>query len=143
VINGFENTWGPVMNLQEDQEGVAYLQNVAKFFAQVVPFEELQVARQLVLPGGYARGHRPLALASGKRDLVTVYLPAGGAVTLDLPGDSEYEAQWWYDPRTGGLSDATSSRAAGALGDCLAYEAPDGTDGSGLPLDWVLVLFTT
>jgi hypothetical protein len=136
------------MSLADDQEGVAYLQNVKKFFTQVVPFEELGVARRLVLPGDYARGHRPLSLASDNRDLVTVYLPAGGAVALDLPGDSEYEAQWWYDPRTGELSDAASSRVDGSRGadvprDRLAYEAPTGTDSRGRPLDWVLVLFTT
>jgi hypothetical protein len=142
VINGFENTWGPVMNLEDDQEGVAYLQNLKRFFTQVVPFEELGVAPGLVLPGPYERGYRPLALASANRDLVAIYMPAGGAVTLDLPGDRQYNAQWWYDPRTGELSDATPSCVADPPDDKLAFEAPAGVDATGWPLDWVLVLFT-
>jgi hypothetical protein len=141
VINGFENTWGPVMNLEEDQEGVRYLQNVGKFFTQVVPFEQLEVAHDLVLPGAHGRGHRPLALASEGRDLVAVYYPAGGSAALDVPAAREYAGQWWYDPRSGELSDAAASRIAGD--DRLAYQAPPGKDEAGWPLDWVLVLFAS
>jgi hypothetical protein len=174
------------MNLQEDQEGVAYLSHLKAFFTQVVPFEQLRVVYELVLPGTFERehkpgprvlaktaltwsrkalgkllkrppsdlpgptmpnimsismllGHKPLALASADRDLVVVYMPAGGDLVLDLPGDQQYRAQW-YDPRTGELSETTALSVADASGDKLGFEAPGGTDGHGHPWDWVLLL---
>ena len=132
VINGFENTWGPVMNLDRDQEGVSYLQNVRRFFTQVVPFERLRPAPEIVLSGRFEWGHQPLALATEDRDLVAVYLPAGGAVTLDLP-KRPYDARW-YDPRTGDLCPGDVQDAG------LCFIAPPGSDQQGRPLDWVLVL---
>lgn len=141
VVNGFENSWGPVMNLEEDQEGVRYLQNVGRFFRQVVPFEQLEPAHELVLPGAHGEGRKPLALASQGRDLVAVYYPAGGVATLDLPAGQTYAEQSWYDPRNGELSAAAGSRVAGD--DRLAYAAPTGRDAEGCPLDWVLVLLAS
>jgi len=141
VINGFENSWGPVMDLEGDQEGVRYLQNVGKFFSQVVPFEQLERAHELVLPGAHGQGRRPLALASQGRDLLAVYYPAGGVAALDLPAERDYAGQWWYDPRTGELSDAANSRVPDD--DRLAYGAPPGRDEEGRPLDWVLVLLAS
>lgn len=136
VINGFENSWGPVMILDQDQPGVVYLQNVRRFFIEVVPFHRLRPAPQIIAAGEYARGHRPLALATDSHDVVAVYLPAGGTVTLDLPGDDRYKAQW-YDPRRGELSPATPSDHNDELG----FAAPPGQDGDGHPWDWVLALF--
>ena len=135
VMNGFENTWGPVMNLEQDQEGVVYLRRVKDFFTRIVPFEQLQVAHDLVVAEDVARGHRPLALASASRDLVVAYLPVGGIVTLGLRVEKAFLRARWYDPRTGDLFDAAVADGAG-----LTFVAPEGTDAKGWPLDWVLVL---
>jgi hypothetical protein len=133
VINGFENAWGPVMNLDRDQEGVVYLQNVRRFFTTVVPFTRMRPVPEVVLPAAYERGHQPLALATEERDMVAVYLPVGGEVALDLPEGDRYDARW-YDPRTGELHPWDAQSAV------RCFVAPSGLDRKGRPLDWVLVL---
>lgn len=138
VMNGFENTWGPVMNLEQDQEGVDHLRRLKDFFTRIVPFERLQVAHDLVLSEKTVRGHKPLALASASRTLVVVYLPAGGTVMLDLPVDKAFSQAQWYDPRTGHLMDVAEKDRV--TGEQLSFVAPDRTDAAGWPLDWVLVL---
>lgn len=137
VCNGFENSWGPVMDLEHDQEGVRYFQHLHRFATGVVPFLRLCPAQELlVLPdGGYERGHAPLILASGERDVVAVYFPAGGAATLDLPQQGALTAQW-YDPRTGEVQAGPVAWTA----DGLAVTAPKTTDAAGRPQDWVLTL---
>lgn len=143
VINGFENTWGPVMDLEHDQEGVRYLQLVRRFFMQVVPFEALSPAPRLVVAGAYGTGRKPLALASPERELVAVYFPAGGSAVLDLPLGQAYIEQHWYDPRTGALCNATPSPDLPGTGGLVRYATPGGVDAQGRPLDWVLALCTT
>lgn len=132
VIHGFENSWGPWERLGEDQSGLVYLQHLHRFFTKVLPFSELRPAWEIVRDAGrYEPGHRPLALASPSRDRAAVYLPAGGAVSLDLPRPVDAYASRWYDPCTGELSDAQADGAT--------FHSPDRLR-SGHPQDWVLVL---
>jgi len=131
VIHGFENSWGPWMILEQDQPGMVYLLHLRRFFTEIVPFDRLRPAPQLVAPAEYVPGGRPLALATEELDVVAVYLPVGGAVTLDLSSGADRQAQW-YDPRTG------ESRAA--RGNGLTFTSPEGVDDQGHPLDWVLTL---
>jgi hypothetical protein len=135
VINGFENSWGPAMILDRDQEGVAYLQRVQHFFARVAPFARLRPAPELLVPEGRATGCHPLVLATEDRAMVAVYFPALGEACLDLPAGRQYQAQW-YDPRTGELSPAVEEMEDGAL----SFVAPLGYDDQRRPWDWVLVL---
>jgi hypothetical protein len=134
IIHGFENSWG-IFPLQADDQhpGMDYLLLVRKFFTEVVPFHHLRVASQVISEGNDAVGHRPRVLASEAQDVVAVYLPTGGRVTLRLT-QSEYRAQW-FDPRTGALTEATpqGDTAAG-----LSFTAPVG--GGAQPWDWALVL---
>ena len=104
VIHGFENTWGPWMVLDEDQPGLAYLLHLRRFFTEVVPFHQLRPAPEIVAGGEYAPGHRPLALATASRDLIAIYLPAGGPAEPALPDDKQYTLRW-FDPRTGDMGD--------------------------------------
>jgi hypothetical protein len=134
VINGFENSWGPKMILDQDQEGVAYLQNVRAFFSSVVPFERMRPAPELLVPGEWEPGCRPLVLATEERDVIAVYLPVLGEADLELEGDREYDAQW-YDPRTGELSSAVEVGEDG-LQEYIVPPAPEDDH----PSDWVLVL---
>jgi hypothetical protein len=134
VIHGFENSWGPFLVLDEDQPGLIYLQHLRRFCCEIVPFERLRTAPEVVVPGEYGRGERPLALATGERDVVCVYLPTGGTVTIDLPADRQYEGQW-FDPRMGQLLPATPSAENGSR-----FRAPAGMDSEGHPWDWVLLL---
>ncbi|MEA3346369.1 MAG: hypothetical protein U9Q78_09065 [Chloroflexota bacterium] len=90
VIHGFENSWGPWMNLDQDQPGLAYLLHLRRFFIEVVPFHRMQPASTVVVPSDRESGHRPLALSSEDCDVVAVYLPVGGRVELDLPVDRDY-----------------------------------------------------
>ena len=135
VIHGFENSWGPFMVLDEDQSGLAYLLHMRRFFTEVVPFERMQPAPDVLVPNEYAWGCQPLVLATEQRDVVAVYMPALGIVYLDLPGDKLYEAQW-YDPRTGERMPAEADVEDGER----RFVAPAAFDQSGHPQDWVLVL---
>jgi hypothetical protein len=131
VIHGFENSWGPFELLGRDQAGLLHLR---RFFTEVVPFERLRPAAELLEGSEYALGHRPSALATPDRSIVAAYLPVGGAVELRLPGSGgRYDARW-YDPRTGGLSTASPN----AEGESLGFAATEA--GGGHPEDWVLVL---
>jgi hypothetical protein len=136
VCNGFENSWGPVMDLENDQEGVRCFEHLHRFVTEVVPFHRLRPAPELIVEPepAYARGTAPLALASGGRDLATVYFPAGGRATLRLP-EGAYTAQW-YDPRTGAVGAAEAVRTPNGL----QVTAPATQDVSGRPEDWVLTL---
>ncbi len=135
VINGFESTWGPLMILDEDLLGVTYLQNVRHFFTKVVPFHRLRPTPDILAPGDYTLGHQPLVLATDTQDIVAVYMPAGGSVTLQLTADVPSNARW-YDPRTG---EETSAQVTDSEG-ILRFTTPEGRTSGGRPYDWVLVL---
>lgn len=135
VVHGFENSWGPFMVIEEDQPGLAYLLHLRRFLTEVVPFHRMRAAPEIIVAGESDPGHRPLALATSGRDTVAIYLPAGGEVTLSLPGERPRNMQW-FDPRTGELRSATLS----GEGRRLSFAAPGGQDENGHPWDWVLVL---
>ena len=131
VIGGFGYTWGPYLVVDRDQPGVAQTALVKRFFTEVVPFERLSPAPELILSSSpAARGEHPVCLADADRREVVVYLPVGGSVRVNLPERKRYEASW-FDPRTGHTQPATVSDAS----ECTA---PAGGDPH--PDDWVLVL---
>ncbi|HEY63536.1 MAG TPA: DUF5060 domain-containing protein [Caldilineae bacterium] len=134
IIHGFENSWGPFAVLDRDQPGLAYLLHLRRFFTEMVPFHRMRPAPELIAPGAYAPGRRPLALATEDREVVAAYLPVGGAVELTLPTGKRYQARW-FDPRTGDLQAAGMSEADGRR----RFVAPPGQDEQGHPWDWVLV----
>lgn len=134
VANGFECTWGPYMLLDKDQEGVAYLPLVRKFFEDIVGMD-LRPANGLLNLGDqtFAVDEEPLCMADEAKKTVIVYLPNSCHVELNLPAGSNYTAQW-YDTRTGAL---TAAQASGAS---LGFDSSAGVDEHEQPLDWVLLL---
>ncbi|MFO8006801.1 MAG: DUF5060 domain-containing protein [Candidatus Brocadiia bacterium] len=130
IIHGWENSWGPYMLLEEDQAGMEQFLLMRRFFHQIVPFEKVRPAPALVQGEGWDRGHAPLAMADAERELVAVYLPVGGEVTLKLPEGKRYGARW-FDVRTGKLSAAAAENGR-------YFSAPAG--GGEHPYDWILVL---
>jgi len=132
VIHGFENSWGPWQVLDQDQPGLVDLLHLRHFFTEVVTFETLRPAPELLLPESWNPGTRPLALADAGKDLCVVYLPVGGAVHLALPAGKEFQAQW-FDPRTGALVAAVAAGNGG-------YTAPAGRTAEGHAWDAVLIL---
>lgn len=124
IIAGFENSWGPWMDLETDLPGTADLVVLNGFVGGEIPFERMQPAPDLV-SGDWPPGHRPLALAEAGGGLRLVYMPVGG--TLDIPGDGRAE---WFDPRSGARQPAGES----------PFAAPAGADASGNPMDWILIL---
>ena len=130
IIHGFENSWGPWAELEEDQPGLADLLQVRRFFGEIVPFAELRPAPGLIEGEGWEPGQRPLALANGDRSRVAVYLPTGGEVELTLPDDSA-SAWSWFDPRSGEQTAASAAEVG------MRFVAPEG--GGDRPWDWVLV----
>jgi hypothetical protein len=132
IIHGFENSWGPFQELDEDQPGLAYLLLVRHFFTEIVPFAALRPAPGLAR-GSDQPGHRPLALATPDRDAVVGYLPTGGEVSVDGIGDG-YAGEW-FDPRTGELAPAIPGSSG-------RWVAPSPVSGE-RPDDWVLVLRRT
>jgi Protein of unknown function (DUF4038)/Domain of unknown function (DUF5060)/Putative collagen-binding domain of a collagenase len=133
IIHGFENSWGPFQLLDKDQEGLAYLLHLHRFFTEIVPFHEMQPASHLIASGEAGSGRRPLALATANSDVVAVYLPVGGTVEVSLPDNSIYSA-WWFDPRTGYITKAqpTINEATSTLTVHRERGEPS--------WDWVLVL---
>ncbi len=129
IIHGFENSWGPWMVLDSDQEGMADLLQLRRFFTEIAPFAELKPAEDLLSGADYPAGHKPSCLATSDRRIVAVYLPTGGEVALDVdPGG--YSTSW-FDPRTGELSPAEPSGRGFAI---------DRSDDPNRPDDWVLLL---
>ncbi|MFP3897587.1 MAG: putative collagen-binding domain-containing protein, partial [Anaerolineales bacterium] len=133
IIHGFENSWGPFADLENDQPGLEYLLHLHRFLTEVVSFEELAPAPELVASGEHASGERPLALASAERDVVAVYLPVGGEVFLDLSRSLDDYAMEWFDPCSGELAEATGDASSASL---IAPRAAQ----NGHPQDWVLLL---
>lgn len=131
IIHGFENSWGPFMNLGQDQPGLEYLLIVRRFVLEQIPFAHMRPAADLLVapPEGYGSGYRPLMMATPSRDTIAVYLPAGGAVQLTVSGEA-YAARW-FDPLTGSTLPAAASDEV--------YRSPGG-DHAGHPQDWILVL---
>ena len=128
VISGFENTWGPDMQLQPDAPGAADLMHLRVFFTRVVPFAALHPVRDLVSGGrDDVPGATPLAMQTNDRSTVAVYLPVGGVV--NIPRALRQHQLRWFDPRTGALCDVSQREET-------QCEPPGGvfpTD------DWVLV----
>ena len=131
IIHGFENSWGPFLDLEHDQPGLEYLLLLRRFVQECVPFADLRSAAELLGPvcGDYQPGHAPLAIATPERNVVAVYLPVGGAVELALPA-GRYGAEW-FDPLTGNILPAE--------GVGRTYSAPCG-EHEGYPQDWTLIL---
>jgi len=131
IIHGFENSWGPFLDLENDQAGLEQLLILRRFVLEVVPFAELRVADELLAADdvSYAPGRRPLVIASESRTTVAAYLPAGGAIQLGLPV-WEYEA-CWFDPLSGAGERAQPQGQA--------FHCPGGIV-EGHPKDWVLLL---
>jgi hypothetical protein len=131
VIHGFENSWGPWANLDEDQPGLQHLLHLRRFVTGVVPFDALSPAPDLLVGEGAEAGRRPQALATDDRSVVLAYLPVGGEVTLKIGPD---RVSRWFDPRTGDLRDAECVVES----DGMRFVAPTG-GGADRPADWVLV----
>jgi hypothetical protein len=60
----------------------------ARAFMEAVPFWEMQPHNELV-----KSGHAFCLAKPG--DIYALYLPAGGSVSIELPGDDEYQFAWW------------------------------------------------
>ncbi|MBA2247803.1 MAG: DUF4038 domain-containing protein [Chloroflexia bacterium] len=130
IIQGFENTWGPAQVLDQDQAGLTSLLHLRHFFTGLVPFDRLQPVTGLARSSDSAAGHAPLAMATPERDIVVVYLPVGGEVSLEpgLEGHKEH----WFDPRIGEMT--THEQRANNV-----FTPPERPAGDH-PDDWVLVL---
>jgi hypothetical protein len=137
VITGFENSWGPFLNLEEDQPGVAYLLHFKRFFSELVPFHRLQPAQDLLKSEHDRPGRTPRVLAAADHSVIAVYLPAGGDFEIEVPGEA-----WstrWFDPRTGELEDAEAQVSEKGA----RFSAPPGYSEAGHPWDWALLLQTS
>lgn len=127
VVHGFENSWGPWMELGVDQPGMADFVLWRKFFTELVPWTRLRPAPALLAKSERYAGHNPLAMATPERDVVIAYLPAGGSV--DLGSSCDGLRSRWFDPRTGAVSEASPRGGV--------FASPPGGP-SDRPLDWVL-----
>jgi hypothetical protein len=131
IIHGFENSWGPFMELDEDQEGLQHLLHVRQFFSEIVAFDQLGPTPGLASSADERRGHAPLALVSENRSVAVVYLPVGGDVTI--PSGERFATTAWFSPRTGELSEAEPVDGG------TEFSPPEPQVGD-RPDDWVLVL---
>ena len=74
-------------------------------------------------------------MANKEKDIVVVYFPAGGNVSLNLPNGKSFQG-WWFDPRG---CELTSTGFYDP--DKLTFEAPISLES--IPKDWVLLLKST
>ena len=123
IIAGFENSWGPWMDLENDLPGVADLV-VLNRFMRGLRFEDLQTGRRS--RGRQLRARPPSAGVEGPSGVALAYFPAGGEAELPLQGPAA-----WLDPRTGERRPATGQGGR--------FTAPAETDADGHPQDFVLV----
>jgi hypothetical protein len=126
IIAGFENSWGPWMDLETDLPGVADLVVLNEFVSKSIAFDTFRPAPDLV-SGSFDEGYRPLALKAQDGKQAMVYFPAGGAAEIGFAGDAG-----WFDPRSGTTS------PAGPQGN--SYTAPQEQDAESHPHDFILVL---
>jgi len=138
IIHGFENSWGPFQILDEDQPGLVYLLHLRRFLTEIVPFARLRPAHDLASSNDARRGHAPLTLATRDHAVIAVYLPTGGAVTLDC--DLTGHSAQWFNPRTAGVSPIA---AAGTM-NVFSPPRPElselpKTSEVDRPDDWVLI----
>jgi hypothetical protein len=110
--------------------GLAHLLHLHRFFTEIVPFARLWTVAVEATGADDRRGRLPLALATPEQDIVVVYLPTGGEITL-ARFDGYHRAEW-FNPRTGLLT-ATTGTIDGL------YAPPEPPSGD-RPHDWVLVL---
>ena len=128
LIHGFENSWGPWLDLEHDQEGMADLLQLRRFFTELVPFADL---RPLPPPSGWPAvpsGHRPSLLAG--EGVLLAYLPVGGGIDLTHVAQPSH-APAWFDPRSGELLPADPAGPH--------WTAPSRAERADRPDDWVLV----
>ncbi|MGW5329706.1 apiosidase-like domain-containing protein [Streptomyces sp. NPDC004014] len=126
VVHGFDNTWGPFLDLKNDQEGVAALLHLAHFFREHVAFHRLRPAPRPAAGPEASPSCAPLILQDVEDGTVVVYLPAGGSVELTaeaglLPVSGAVVRT--YDPRSGRLSTPQVHGEGAKFGD-----AGDGQD---------------
>jgi hypothetical protein len=112
VFAGFENTWGPYMQLEPDAPGAADLVHLRRFFTELAPFDALRRVDGIV-DGGRddVPGSTPLALAADDATCIAVYLPVGGHVRVAWP-DRRPRRLAWFDPRTGTTRDEGPASAS-------------------------------
>ena len=128
VISGFENTWGPDMQLEPDAPGATDLVHLRTFFTSIVPFAAMR-PRTGVVGGGRVDlpGAAPLVMQVDDRSILAAYLPVGGVLLLpDWLGEHEI---LWFDPRSGAFHEVPRQPAH----QCVP---PGGAEPSD---DWVLV----
>lgn len=128
VFAGFENTWGPYMQLDPDAPGAADLVHLRRFFVELAPFASLRPAHHLVQGGrDDVPGAAPRALATPDGATIAAYLPAGGRLAVAWPSTAHTRRLAWFDPRTGALHPAPPTPVLVPPG------GPDPVD------DWVLL----
>lgn len=126
IIAGFEHSWGPWMDLETDQPGVADIETLSRFLRDTVPFHTLRPAPGLA-SGDTRIGYRPHALQSTDGKVTLVYFPVGGTAEIAVSGTAE-----WFDPRSGSISPAEGAEGR--------FTAPEEADSVGHPHDFVLVI---
>lgn len=126
IVAGFENSWGPWMDLVTDLPGVADLEVLNRFVTESIDFAGFRPAPDLV-GGDYPAGHRPLALAHTARREALVYFPVGGSANVGFSGNAT-----WFDPRSGTSTEATAVDGV--------YTTPVEQDEDGHPHDFILVI---
>lgn len=139
VANGFENTWAPFMLLDQDQEGVAYLPPVRRFFEKMAGMD-LRPADDLLSfdDQHFDTDNEPLAMFCESNKKMAFYFPGGGYAKLTVPYSAQYLRGKWYDPRSGSI--ASESTLESIARTPVKIVAPGGIDKNGDPLDWVLLL---
>jgi hypothetical protein len=128
LIFGADTPWHQVL----DAPGALQMRHLARLI-QSRPLTSRVPDQQLIVgEPGTGRAH-VRAARSADGAVALLYLPSGGAVTVDLDRLSGVSIRpWWFDPRTGTASPAGERPRTGSA----TFTSPSRGDAE----DWVLVL---
>ncbi len=131
VVHGFNNTWGPHMNISNDSKGADYLIHYYRFMTEEIKFYEMHPNHDVL---SYASGRKgetmPSCLSNSDCSVIAIYFPTKGDCEIKATEHSGSYSYYWYNPRNGTKLDVK-----------LSIECRFETPGSDMKDDWVLLIF--
>ncbi len=130
VVHGFNNTWGPHMNIATDSRGADYLIHYARFMTGDIKFYEMKPNRNILIKLSGEKGEtQPVCLSNRDGSVVAIYYPVQGECELNLTGPFNEYSYYWYNPCNGAKTEPES-----CSGQCFVTPEADRRK------DWVLVI---
>ncbi len=106
VVHGFNNTWGPHMNIATDSRGADYLIHYARFMTVDIKFYEMQPNKSILAKVSGEKGEtQPVCLSNRDNSVIAIYYPVHGECELNLQEPLSKYLYYWYNPCNGAKSE--------------------------------------